>query len=135
MCSLYRLWVKVRRPLAADWILRNQRTFLMNGPFKGAEQGIWRQAVLSEQAVSGGGHAAAIMVDFRKYLDLIPHNALRLRAQRLGIDPGIINGALAMYAAPRLLRHGGRMHHSALYPTRGSTRRAGCPPDAGLPTS
>ena len=49
--SLYRLWGRVRRPMALAWAQPHSRAYFAAGQHAGATYVVWKQAVLAETGV------------------------------------------------------------------------------------
>ena len=61
--SLYRLWGRVRRPMAARWEQSHSRDYFAAGQYAGATDVVWRQAVLSEAGALSGQVAFSVLWD------------------------------------------------------------------------
>ena len=98
-----RLYTKSRQPMLDAWEDQHRKEFLAAGKGVGSVDAVWRQALDAEAAVMDGGCAAAILWDLSAFFDSIDHQLLGERAAALGWPPVLINMALSMYSAPRVI--------------------------------
>ncbi len=121
--SVYRLWTKARRNVAAAWEEAHPRSFFSAARGNGPLDTTWRQGVRQETQVAGGGAAACLYWDLESFFECVDRIKLLQRAEASGFPMPIIRLAMAMYAAPRVLSMGGRIARE-VWPKRGVG--AGC---------
>ena len=98
-----RLYTKARQPMLDAWEEQHRRDFLAAGKGVGSVDAVWRQTLDAEAEVIDGGCAAAILWDLSAFFDTIDHGLLMERATALGWPPVLINMAISMYTAPRII--------------------------------
>ncbi len=121
--SLYRLWAKARRDVAARWEASNARPFFSSSRGNGPLDTTWRQGVRQEARVSSGGASACVMWDLESFYESVDRERLLRRAEATDFPLPVVRLSLAMYAAPRVLSMEGRIARE-LWPKRGVG--AGC---------
>ncbi len=121
--SLYRLWAKARRSVAASWEAAHQRSFFSAAKGNGPQDTTWRQGVRQESQVCQGGAAACLFWDLESFFECIDREVLLRRAEATDFPLPVLRLSLAMYAAPRVLSLGGRIS-AEVWPKRGVG--AGC---------
>ncbi len=121
--SLYRLWAKARRSVAADWEAAHPRSFFSAARGNGPLDTTWRQGVRQEAQVSAGGAAACLYWDLESFFECVDRTKLMQRAEASEFPMPVIRLSMAMYAAPRILSMGGRIARE-VWPKRGVG--AGC---------
>jgi hypothetical protein len=121
--SVYRLWAKARRNIAAAWEAAHPRCYFSAASGNGPQDTTWRQGVRQEAQVTRGGAAACLFWDLEAFFESIDRERLVQRAEATGFPAAVVRLSLAMYAAPRILSMGGRIARE-LWPKRGVG--AGC---------
>ncbi len=121
--SLYRVWAKARRHVAAEWEAAHPRSYFSAARGNGPQDTTWRQGVRQEAQVCAGGAAACLYWDLESFFECVDRETLLKRAEAAGFPKPVIRLAMAMYAAPRLLSMGGRLARE-VWPKRGVG--AGC---------
>lgn len=117
--AFYRLWERVRRPCAEEWLQANQRPWNACGAGRSPEDVVWRQACRAEAAVGEGGHSAGGLWDLRKYYETIQLDTLESRARARGVCPILTTLAINTYRGPRLLRLRSQTSSLPLFARRG----------------
>jgi hypothetical protein len=100
-CAIYRAHGKVRRPLAQEWEFKNARSFFAAGPFEGAQDVVWRQAVRAETSTLSKDEAATVLLDLYKYYETIDLKLLLWRCKQVNFPLAIARLAIAMYLQAR----------------------------------
>ncbi len=121
--SLYRLWAKARRDIAAEWETSNARSFFSSTKGNGPLDTTWRQGVRQETKVSSGGASACIMWDLETFYESVDRERLLQRAIATKFPLPALRLSLSMYSAPRVLSMEGRITRE-VWPKRGVG--AGC---------
>ncbi len=121
--SLYRLWTKARRDVAATWEAAHQRPYFSASKGNGPADTTWRQAVRQEARLSAKGVAACLYWDLEAFYESVDRERLFKRAEASGFPMPVLRLALAMYSFPRALAMGGRIAKET-WPKRGVG--AGC---------
>ena len=101
--GVYRLWARVRRPIATTWERQHQHAFFAVREGRAALDTVWEQAFDAEKATSEKRAAAAVLVDMRSFFEMFNHSTLKDRAREAGFPETITRLALAAYRAPRLI--------------------------------
>ncbi len=123
LSALYRIWAKARRPLAAEWEVKNDRPFFAAAAGVGPIDAVYKQALRQEAACADGESAAVILDDMEAFYEGINREALLEEAQAVGFPTVIAKACLAAYATPRMLTLDG-IAAREMYPRRGLI--AGC---------
>ena len=105
MASLYRLWTRLRRAEADEWILRNDRAYFAVGKGRSPEATVWRQAVRAERAVGVGRAAATVLQDMRKFYEKFSIKRLAGQAVKLQVPSPLMKLPIAVYQGPRIIRN------------------------------
>ena len=71
--TLYRVWMRCRRPTIKDWRKKNARKYRFGGAGKGAQRASWVHAARAEIASGGGKAYASVLLDLVKAFETIPH--------------------------------------------------------------
>ncbi len=121
--SLYRLWTKARRDVAAAWEAAHIRPYFSASKGNGPADTTWRQAVRQEAKVTAKGVAACLYWDLEAFYESVDRERLIKRAEASGFPMPVIRLAIAMYSFPRALSLGGRVARET-WPKRGVG--AGC---------
>ncbi len=121
--SLYRLWAKARRNVAADWEASHLRPFFSSAKGNGPLDTAWRQGVRQEAGISRGGASACLLWDLESFYECIDRERLLRRAHETNFPMPVIRLSMAMYAVPRVLSMEGRISKE-VWPKRGVG--AGC---------
>ena len=121
--SVYRLWVRFRRPVARSWEQANWRAFLSFSAGSGPIQAVGRQAILAERDHHLGHASAGIFWDLKQFYEHVCRSKLRKRLVMLGFPAYIMEAALWTYAQNRVVSFMG-CGQAAGYSSRGVP--AGC---------
>jgi hypothetical protein len=105
--SVYRIWAKARRNVAAAWEAAHPRCYFSAARGNGPQDTTWRQGVRQEAQVTKGGAAACLFWDLEAFFESIDRERLIQRAEATGFPAAVVRLSLAMYAAPRILSMGG----------------------------
>ncbi len=108
-CSLYRLYTKARRSVAAEWEARHRRPFFSAAAGNGPLDTAWRQAVRQEASLTRGGAAASLLWDLEAFYERVNREVLLKRADASGFPLPVLRLSLAAYSAPRVLALDGRI--------------------------
>ncbi len=101
--SFYRLWARVRRPVAQKWEDANDRPYFAAGKGRAPCDVVWRQAARAEASIGEGCEAGALLWDMASFFENISRTKLRRRLVAAGFPLAIARLALAAYAGPRVL--------------------------------
>ncbi len=113
-----RCWAKARRDLTDVWEAAHQRAFLSAAKGNGSLETMWRMAARQEAGTSDGDQAGVVADDLSAFFETINREALMREAEALGFPIPILRGALAAYAAARMITLQGRVSRE-VYPTVG----------------
>jgi ribonuclease HI len=121
--SIYRLWMKIRRPICAEWERRWHRPFF--GMAEGREPGdsVWRTAIRAEAAQRSNQAAATLMWDMVKAYEMIRYSHLVREAVAVGFPLTILKLNIRAYTMVRYISMRGMVLRCAA-PKRGIG--AGC---------
>ena len=105
--SWYRLWARLRRPLARKWEASHPRAYLAAVAGSSCIDTIWRHALQAEAAANVGRQVAAFCWDLKEFYEHISRSKLLARARLLDFPLRIITVVLNTYGGRRLLVLGG----------------------------
>ncbi len=108
-CSVYRLYTKARRNVAAEWEARHRRQYFSAAAGNGPLDTTWRQAVRQEASLARGGAAASLLWDLEAFYERVNREVLLQRARASGFPLPVLRLSLAAYSAPRVLALDGRI--------------------------
>ena len=121
---LQRLWTRVRRKYAVEWMTANDRPYWASGKGQSPEDNVWRQSVRDEAAHATKMDSATSLADLRKYFESIDLDRLKERAIRWGVNPVIVKVCINLYKCARVVTQGRRVRHRWAWAVSGVP--AGC---------
>ena len=99
---VYRLWMCIRKRDVERWALG-----LHGGKFRSAEALAWELAAKGEAARLEERHFVAAFLDCSRCYERVAHGQAGERAVETGCNPKVVNLAMDMYGAPRVIQaHG-----------------------------
>ena len=117
--GIVRVWQRLRRPLAYDFLRESERPYWGTGPGRSTELIVWRQAAAAEAAVSRGEVAGGFLWDAQKFYENFRLDLLRDRALAAGVPPVLVKISYNLWRSPRLMRMGSTFASEVCYATRG----------------
>ena len=102
---LPKVWAKLRRGVAAEWEIANDRSYLYGGAGRGADHATWKQSAWAEHAaITKDVHFGMTFFDPVKAFDRVPHGLLVQEAIRLGYSLWVLRLSVSAYSAQRIIR-------------------------------
>ncbi len=113
--ALFRLWARLRRPLADEWEhQRAAQLFWIQGPGRACTDHVWRAAVQAATRAARQFAVAEIAYDIKKCYEHVPHVALARKACAAGYPARLLRVSIASYRWPRTISRG-RLVTAPLY--------------------
>ena len=84
--TLYRVWMRCRRPTIKQWRKSNDREFRYGGAGKGAQRAAWLHMARAELATGGGREYATVLLDLVEAFEMIPHKHIAAAAKKPGYN-------------------------------------------------
>ena len=122
--TLYRVWCRARRHVAAEWEDAHCRKYFWASKDKSSERAVRLQGLQAELARARGHHAAGLLTDLAKAYEYADHCKLVQFARQHGFPGDILAVCLGMYSGPRRIVTQGLC--STWFSADGQTIVAGC---------
>jgi hypothetical protein len=101
--TVYRIWMRCRRPTIKKWRREHARSYRYGGTGKGAQRASWIHAAKSEIATSGGRSYATTLLDLVKAFETIPHEHILQAARKHEYNLWVLRMSLKAYRVPRTI--------------------------------
>ncbi len=125
MPGLYRVWARVRAPMAKQWERSHKNAALGHQSGRSLLELVFLQAMLAEAGAHGEEPeaSASFLWDLSNFYEHVPRDVLWAHGQEQGFNEAILAVALNQYGSQRVVTlHG--VARNVLYPARGIA--AGC---------
>ena len=98
---IYRVWARTRQIEAARWEKRTWKPFYAAAAGTSPEKVVWRAALRNQAAKKQGQAVAQIVVDFKKFYEMVDHEVLEDRAKKLAFPEPLLRLILEGYRLER----------------------------------